>query len=85
MMATERLTSAVPPPATRRVRRTYPFGEMEVGQSFTEYPVQGEGLGELRRKVLAASRSFLTRSKLGWIFDARIDEEEGLVRLWRVE
>lgn len=67
----------VPLPAARGT--TYPFGDMEVGDSFFV-----SGLGSAPQRKLR-SAIFKARKRLGWQFLLRQDREREGYRIWRSE
>jgi hypothetical protein len=67
----------VPLPVPRG--NTYPFKDMEVGDSFFV-----QGLGEAPQRKLR-SAIFKARKSLGWQFLMRLDEAREGYRIWRTE
>lgn len=76
-------------------RRIYPFGDMSAptedkADYFDVKPDEGEELKVLRRKVASSARSQRLRSGLGpdnpeEKYAVEIIEEEGVVRVWRIQ
>ena len=73
-------------PNRRGAKPRYPFGLLEVGQSFTvplEYDrYESSGNDKAYQKLLCAAAVWKRRN--GRDFTSRIIREEGVVRCWRV-
>jgi hypothetical protein len=77
------LEDDIPLPRAKRAC-VYPFGEMEIGQSFS-VPLSGDVLPNSKtveyNRVRAAASGYGKRS--GKTFALRIDREANLLRCWR--
>ena len=75
------IEKGIPMPAEseRRKRTRYPFGAMEVGDSFW-IPVEPDRRRFVQQSVITAWRH--CRVKRGWTFTSRVDGEG--IRVWRV-
>lgn len=67
----------VPLPAVRGA--TYPFGDMEVGDSFFVEGLETSNERKLRSAI------FKARKRLGWQFILRQDDKRDGYRIWRTD
>lgn len=80
---------AFPAAAVRiRVNHSYPWADMEVGDSFA-LPLTGERWATLRLdkaavRISRAANAWVTRHQSARKFSVRTLEKEGVVRCWRV-
>lgn len=83
------INKGVPPPigAGTPGRSIYPFGEMEVGDSFA-VPLSGEkskgGNDKVTDRISSAVSAFKKRADRGLKFSVHTDRSEGVVRCWRM-
>jgi hypothetical protein len=61
--------------------KKFPFGTMEVGQSFREDPEPHESFKETQSRILNAARRFCKSNKRDWGFLSR--KEGDHIRCWR--
>ena len=77
----------IPLPEDRRSNTKYPFGNMEVGDSFFVQVAAGDNGDRLKNRLSQASRTFGKRQdpERKYILRTRLENEISGVRVWRTE
>ena len=77
----------IPLPEDRRANVKYPFGNIEVGDSFFVPVVAGDNGDRLKNRLSQASRTFGKRQdpERKYILRTRLENEISGVRVWRTE
>lgn len=71
----------IPLPDSQKGRRlTYPFADMNVGDSF-----EFEGDSKKRVSAVNSARSWALRQKNNWLFVTTLYSKKGTVRIWRIK
>jgi len=77
----------IPLPQDRRSNVRYPFGNMEIGDSFFVTVVSGDNGDRLKNRLSQATRTFGKRQdpERKFILRTRLENEISGVRVWRTQ